>query len=367
MSIPDSHRRRALAMLAAGAGSAVLAGCGGSDDGDPILTPQKFRAWRLGFSPIPPRYSVQAVLQGIDLWSTRAEVAIIHEDLPWADLLAGLSPDAIIDRDKQSLVNYLRGKGLALFYMLDLTDGLSRAEEAPALRTAGRSLQEPAVQQLARAWGLAVQRRLTPEYLGLAAETNLIRAAAPAGLYQAVRQVANDTSTALSAAGASSRRFVSVQVETAWGRLGGTNAPYVGVEQDFIDFPFVQALGLSSYPYLAYAQPEDLPADYYSRLRGSRSLPMLVVEGGWSSASVGTVTSSPDAQARYITRHADLLDSVGAVACLQLQFADVDIAALPPPLPPNLPLFVSIGLADSQFNAKPALARWDSLFARTRS
>ena len=186
---------------------------------------------------------------------------------------------------------------------------------------------------LARSYALAVERRLAPEYLGLAAETNLIRLAAPAGVYQAVRQVANDTNTALIAAGATSVRYISVQVETAWGRLTGGTGPWLGVEQDFTDFPFTQALGLSSYPYLGHAQPEDLPADYYSRLRGTRSTPMLVTEGGWSSASVGNLNSSPALQARYIQRHADLLDSVDAVACCQLQFADIDVAALTPPVP----------------------------------
>jgi hypothetical protein len=364
MSGPDLPRRQALKLLAA-SGAASLTACGG--ESDPVLVPQRSRSWRMGFSPNPPRATVQAVLQGIDLWSSRAEVVIIHEELPWASLLAGTTPDAIIDSDKQGLVDYLRGKGLALFFMLDLTDGLSRAEEAPALRAAGRSLQEPAVQQLARAYALAVERRLSPVYLGLAAETNLIRAAAPAGLYQAVRQTANDTQAALAAAGAASRRFVSIQVETAWGRLGNPASGYVGVDQDFIDFPFTQALGLSSYPYFGYLQPEDLPTDYYSRLRGNRMLPMLVTEGGWTSASVGTVNSTQQAQARYISRHADLLDSVNAVAYFQLQFADIDIAALTPPVPPNLALFTAIGLADSNFLAKPALSSWDNLFARPRT
>jgi hypothetical protein len=319
----------------------------------------------MGCAPNPPRPTVQAVLQGIDMWSTRAEAAIIHEELPWADLLAGMTPDAIIDRDKQGLVDYLRGKGLALFFMLDLTDGLSRAEEARALRNAGRSLTETAVQQLARAYALAVERRLQPEYLGLAAETNLIRVAAPLALYQAVRQTALDTQAALTTAGATSRRYISVQVETAWGRLGGTG-PYVGVEQDYLDFPFLQALGLSSYPYLGFTQPEDIPTDFYSRLRGTRNTPMLVTEGGWSSATVGTLNSSPAIQARYITRHGDLLDSVSALAYFQLQFPDVDLTAIPPPIPPNLPIFAAIGLTDTLFNPKPALASWDALHARPR-
>lgn len=104
--------------------------------------------------------------------------------------------------------------------------------------------------------------------------------------------------------------------------------------------------------------------DYYRRLLAGRSLPVMVVEGGWASADAGAIASSADMQARYISRHVDLLDQVGAKAWLQLQFADIDLAAVPPPVPANLPLFASIGLADSNFVAKPALAAWDALFAR---
>jgi hypothetical protein len=317
----------------------------------------------MGFSPNPPRLTVQAVLQGIDLWSQRAEVAIIHEELPWKDLLAGMTPDAILDRDKVALVQYLRGKGLQLVFMGDLNDGLAREKDAPQLLAAGRSITEPTVQQLYRSYMLAVDRKLAPQVLGLVAESNLIRAAAPA-LYGAVKQTANDTAAALRAAGSHTTLMASVQVETAWGRLGGSN-PYTGIETDFADFPFIQTLGLSSYPYFGWNAPEDLPLDYYQRLLAGRTVPAMVVEGGWASAGAGTIASSPDTQARYITRHAALLDRVGATGWLQLQFADIDLQALPPPIPANLPLFASIGLADSNFVAKPALAAWDALYART--
>jgi hypothetical protein len=343
---------------------ACLAACGGG--ASPAIqgpgTPTT-RSWLMGFSPTPPVQTTAAVLQGIDLWSQRAELAAIHEELLWTDLLAGMSPDAILDRDKVQLVAYLRGKGLKLYFMADLTDGLSRGEEAPQLRALGRSLTEPAVQQAYRSYVLAVARKLNPEYIGLAAETNLIRFAAPAALYAAVVKASNDAAADLNAAGNGATLLSSVQVETAWGLLGNGGA-YVGVEQDFADFPFTQTLGLSSYPYFADAQPEDLPTDYYSRLLNGRTLPVMVVEGGWTSAAVGTVQSSPDAQARYVTRHAQLLDSVAARGVVQLLFADLDLSTVPPPVPANLPLFAQIGLADRAFNAKPALAAWDALHAR---
>ena len=165
------------------------------------------------------------------------------------------------------------------------------------------------------------------------------------------------------AAGSTATLLYSVQVETAWGRFSA-NPVYAGVEQDFADFPFAQMLGLSSYPYFGFAQPEDIPAEYYSRLLNGRSMPSIVVEGGWTSAAAGSIQSSPALQARYITRQAQLLDSVHARGLIQLLFADMDLTTFPQPYPANLPLFVNIGLTDSNFAAKPALAVWDTLHAR---
>ncbi len=365
MTVPLG-RRRALTLAAGAALAMPMLGCSAGGDTSPGST----RSWRMGFSSLPPRQTLQDVIRTIDTWSPRAELAIIHEELPWTDLLGGMSADAILARDKVGLVDYYRRvKGLQLVFVADLTDGLSRAEEAPQLRALGRSIAEVAVQQVYREYVEAVVRVLRPEFMGLAAETNLIRAAAP-GIYASVKTAANLAAGDVIRSGRPTTLFVSVQVETAWGRLGGTG-PYVGIATDRADFPFMQMIGLSSYPYFAYPTPEDMPADYYTRvLAGAPALPAMVVEGGWPSAGASangqTFQSSTALQARYITRHAALLDSIGALGWLQLEFADIDVAALPPPLPPNLPLFVTLGLVDSQYGAKPALAQWDALFARPR-
>ena len=363
-------RQMTNSLLLACAAALVLTGvsaCGGGGGGSASTSPPTAaatRTWSLGFSAIPPRLTTAAVLQGIDLWSQRAEIAAIHEELPWKDLLGGImTPDAILDRDKVQLVDYMRGKGLKLYFMADLTDGLSRDKEAPQLRALNRSITELEVQRAYRNYMLAVQRKLHPEFIGLAAETNLIRVAAPSAVYAAVVTATNDAAADLRAAGSAATLMFSVQVETAWGLLP-SNANYVGVEQDFTDFPFAQMLGLSSYPYFAFTQPEDIPINYYGRLPNGRTLPVMVVEGGWTSATAGTIQSSPELQARYITRHAQLLDAVGARGLIQLVFADIDLASIPPPIPSNLPLFINIGLTDSDFNAKPALAAWDALHAR---
>ena len=57
--------------------------------------------------------------------------------------------------------------------------GWAAKSEAPALVAAHRSITEPAVQRLYRDYVRALVQMLRPDYLGLAAETNLVRAIAP--------------------------------------------------------------------------------------------------------------------------------------------------------------------------------------------
>ncbi len=357
----DGSRRRLVGALALAPLLTPLSGCGGG--GSAGIAAPATRSWKMGFFPTPPRPDTAIVLQGIDRFSERAELLWLQQELPWTDLLAGMTPDAVLDRDSVPLVNYCRGKGMRLGYMAELNDGLSRAEEAPQLRALGRSIAEPAVQQVYRQYVLAVAAKLQPDVIGVAAETNLVRAAAPAPLYAALVQAANACATDLQAANVAVPIFITVQAETAWGVLG-SSSPYVGIDTDFADFPFTQMLGISSYPYFGFTQPEEVPTNYYSRLLIGRSLPVLVTEGGWTSAAVGSVQSSPDAQARYLRKQADLLDSVSAYGVVQTLFADIDLSSIPPPVPPTLPAFAAIGLTSSTFADKPALAVWDGLFAR---
>jgi hypothetical protein len=226
------------------------------------------------------------------------------------------------------------------------------------------------VQQLYRNYVRTLVEMLHPDYLGLAAETNLIRLTAPQPVYNAVVRMTNDAASDIrrTRSAAVLPLYVSVQVEVAWGRLGifAEQRPYAGVEQDFRDFPFMNVLGLSSYPYLGgFKKPEDIPLDYYTRLRDTRSLPLMVVEGGWATMSIGGVFStSTEMQSRYIARQSLLLDEAKAIGVFQLSFTDLDLRAWPKPVPGILPLFMTLGLVDANLDAKPALKVWDGIFAR---
>lgn len=340
--------------------SVMAAACGGGDG--PGLTP---RTYRMGFSAIPPRFdsSTANLIAAIDNWIPHADAAIMHVSPPWAALLAGHTPAGAVDTVELPLAQYYRARGLDIVFTVDVTDGLNRAAEAPELVAAGRSITDTMIQRLYREWTFAVAQKIQPSYLGLAAETNLIRIAAPDSVYQAVVTMTNAVAAQIKAASLPSKLYVSIQVETAWGRL--PPGPYVGIAQDRSDFPFMEAVGLSSYPYLGgFAEPESLPLDYYSRIAQGTPWPVLVVEGGWASVSLDSLVSSPAEQARFFQRQELLLDSARAKGVFQLTFYDLDISSTPQPPGSILPLFTHLGLADSATHAKPALAVWDSTLRR---
>jgi hypothetical protein len=323
------------------------------------------RTYRMGFSPMPPRLTIPEVLRTIDSVGKHADAALMLVEVPWKALLADTSAALLVRRDNLPVAQLFRQKGMPVVATVELANGLDRRVEAEALVALGRSITEPAVQRAYREFVVAFDSIVHPDWLALAMETNLIRVASTPSVYAAVVAMTNATATQLRAAGAATKLMVSVQVETAWGRLAGSGGGvYVGIQRDLTDFPFVQLLGLSSYPYLGgFASPEQIPIDYYARLVTSSALPMMVVEGGWSSGSVTGVTSSPDLQARYIRRQMQLADEAKLLGVFQITFTDLDLASFPVPSGSILPLFSQLGLVNASYRAKPALAVWDSVLA----
>jgi hypothetical protein len=348
--------------------AAVVSGCqrAAREPPPPEVSSAGARSYRMGFSVVPPKPDIKVAVQSLEIWTRHADAAIMHMDVPWALLLAGSSPEDALRKDGIELARYYRSKKLQLVVTIDVTNGLGRETESPALVAAHRSITEPAVQRLYRNFVGAVVETLRPDYLGLAAETNMIRALAPRPIYNAVVRMANDAAADIRRSRTASALplYASVQVETAWGKL--PRGPYAGVDQDLRDFPFMNIIALSSYPYLGgFADPEQIPLDYYTRVRGTRSLPVMVVEGGWPSTSArGMFSSSPEMQARYIAHQSNLLDEANAIAVFQLSFTDIDVGSFPKPVPAILPLFATLGLVDVKFRPKPALATWDKIFAR---
>lgn len=343
---------------------AILAACAAADSAPTGSPPaDSVRAYKLGFANIPPANDLALAVRSLQMWSARADAAIIHAEPPWSALLAGEAMESAAAREYDGVVDFWRTKGFDLVIVVDPSNGIERTSDSDNLRRAGRSMTEPAVQALYRQWVRTLVVRYRPVAIGLAVETNLVRDAAPPALYNAIVKVTNDAASDVRAIDAALPRFITVQVEHAWGRLAGTNR-YAGIEQDFRDFPFTSWLGLSSYPYLGgFADPTQVPDDWYTRLLNGRSIPTLVTEGGWSSASSSTFQSSPQRQAQWIHRQGQLADALRPLYLFQLTFSDLNARSFGTDA--RLAPFLRLGLVDTTLAPKPALATWDSLYQRS--
>ena len=320
------------------------------------------RPYRMGFSAIPPRADFPTQLATLALMKSRCDAALMLSEAPWDSLLAGVRADSIVIRNQVGLADWYRSHGLHIVVSLDPTNGLDRSADSAPLVAHGRSLTEASIRQLYRNYAVALDTLVHPDWFSVGSETNLVRAIAPPSLYDAMKVNAQAAADTLAIVDHAVRIFTTVQVEVAWGRLVPAGS-YVGIAQDLADFPFTAGLGLSSYPYLGgWADPDSLPADYFSRLTAGTGKPALMIEGGWSSTTVSNTTTSPEMQRRYIAREARLLEAAGAVAWFQITFTDLDLAFWPAGITP----FAYLGLVDKDLVAKPALSAWDAEFAKTR-
>jgi hypothetical protein len=330
------------------------------------------RSYRMGFATSAPRPVLNLVLQSLDLWTQHADAAIISTEVPWDSLIGGENPVTYVTDNYVQLVGIYRSKNMKLWVYIDPENGLNRSSDSDPLVALGESIAQPAVQQVYRRFVVVMDSVLRPDHLGLALETNLIRLVAPDSIYAGVKAAANAAAADVRVVDGQVPLSVSVQAEVAWGKLGGTS--YLGTAQDFTDFPFLQELGISSYPYLGgFGAPSAIPLNYYSQLGSGHSVPVFVSEGGWSSASLINpatglaVTSSPAAQAAYIDRQGQMLAQANAIGVFQLTFTDLDLSGWGSVDSAELYPFAFLGVVDSSFNPKPALASWDSLRMKTLS
>jgi len=318
----------------------------------------------MGWAPTPPRPDRDLIIAVVDSLLPVAEVAILHQEPPWTEMLAGKSVSTLVE-DPAGLADYLRIKGFDVVFLVDPLDGLNRHLEPPELVAANRSLKEPEIRVMHEEWVRAVASRIRPEWMGLASEINSLREGGDQELYAILVDMVNTLAPQVRALSPETQVFVSFQADQANGRTpGGTTVDHFSLIDDFD----IDALGLSSYPFFFFDRPADVPDDHFTVFDEATDLPLLFVEGGWGSASLAGKTSSPQQQVEWFDRYETLLDGVSAELWVMLTFSDLDIPnlGLDPARARMLSNFGTMGILDTDLDRKPAYDSWARIFARPR-
>lgn len=205
---------------------------------------------------------------------------------------------------------------------------------------------------------VAIARQHRPKYLALGGEVNRYYEHDPAGFdrFVAVYAEAYDAVKAISP---QTLVFPVFQLEMTKGDaylVGGSEARQP--QWELID-RFSGRLDLAAfttYPFLDYGSPSDLPEDYYAEIAAHTSRPIAFTEIGWPSAPLATdpgsaYGGSADEQVAFVQRFFDLT-------------ADIDLAlalwAFPHDLGSGSPnaAMDSLSLRHNDGTPKPALAAW---------
>ncbi len=96
------------------------------------------RTFRMGFQNSAPRIDLDLILQSLNLWTQRADVAMISTEVPWAELLGGMSVDDYVVNNYKDLVAFYRSKNIKLWVYIDPQNGLDRASDAVDLQQANK-------------------------------------------------------------------------------------------------------------------------------------------------------------------------------------------------------------------------------------
>ncbi len=124
---------------------------------------------------------------------------------------------------------------------------------------------------------------------------------------------------------------------------------------------YMDLVGFTTFPFLEYEDPADIPEDYYEAIARHTDLPVAFTEIGWPSAPLSVAPDSPhggdpEQQAAFVRRFVELTDVL-----------DVRIALWAFPHDPGagvLSTFESIGLRENDGTPKPALEAWKGIAHR---
>lgn len=316
-----------------------------STNSPPALDAPKFGVAGL----IPRNFPNSSAADWINLYETLPETGeLLGTYTAWADSpeTAGQVP-AVAGTVFELATRYHFTPLVALSFFRDDPDG--GLEPLLVLADAGEraKFQQAAVE---------IASRYSPQFLALGVEVNSYYERDPSDFDNFVSLYAA-TYDAVKAVSPATKVFTIFQYE----RLRGGQF-FSGDGQNPAQWDLLERFGgrldlaaFTTYPFLLYASPSDLPADYYTEITRHTSLPVAFTEIGWPSAPFPNAPDLPyggsEAEQAAFVRHLfELTRDINLALALWSFPHDLGAQANP--------AFTSVSLRYNDGRSKPALAVW---------
>lgn len=182
-----------------------------------------------------------------------------------------------------------------------------------------------------------------PEYLGVGVEINELKDPGDVDAFVAFFPLVYD---AVKAVSPGTQVFTSFQLERmkgGGGMFGEENKPQWSLINRF---PKADLVAFTTYPNLVFANPSDIPNEYYTEIVQHVKKPVIFSEVAWHSSNIENWESSPEEQANFVRTFFLLSSSVNARMALWTHVFDQEYS----------PPFDALGLRSKK--PRPAWNAW---------
>ena len=344
----------------------ALAGCGDAGSAGGTITEDLSpagpkRAFAMGFSAFPDENSSEAYQRTFEQAGTYGEIILIQRPVPWSEFITGsLNPSKAIQDTTRLETTLAQRNGLDIAIAVDVTDPRDRHRLAPLPdELKGKNFGSEEVQRAYLTYVRYMAASYRPKYMALAVDVNLLYGGNQAEFsrflpvyrqaYDIVKEVSPDT-----------RVFATFQYEDLLGQIPwNTHDPDWELLDQFGNK--LDIFAISTYPSLLATPVQELPEDYYTRASEHTSLPVAIMDMGYSSGpgAGGVNVGSEAEQARFLLHALGAADRLGMLFVIWYAESDPKYVLTPP-----LDAYASIGLRATDGKAKAAWAIWIQNFRR---
>jgi hypothetical protein len=323
-----------------------------------------------GFTPSSPEITAESFTATLQAIGQYGDVILTMPQVPWAEFIHQPDGDSPTIEEMRNTLSFARQYGLETIFVIDPLQSFDRRRIAtfpPEL--AGGNFGTPGVRQAFKNFALRLVHEFQPRYLGLASEINTYADAEPEDFANYL-SLYHEVYAAIKSEAPETQIFVTFQ----WEDLNSVG-PFSDDEPGRVKWEIVESFepeldlwAISTYPYFAFDDAAQIPADYYTPLLSRTSKPLAVAEGGYPSDDAGPFHGSLQGQVGYLEA-LDLQIGKRLAFWIYLVIDDFNIEAYARHLTEHgspadvetVELFGTLGLRSKDGEPKPAMETWDSL------
>jgi hypothetical protein len=348
--------RTALPLLAL-----VVAACGGAAQEAAAPTPGDTgqpRTFAMGLSSLPPELTEESYASTFELAASAGEVILIRRTPPWKELLTDAPfPSGCTKENTQRETALAEQHELDIFVAIDVAQFSEGCDQGAALSAElrGAGFADEKVRRAFIEYAQYVAVNYRPAYLALGVEVNTFEEESPENFEQFV-SLYNEAYDAVKQLSPETLVFPTFQLEKLDASLPSEKPrrPQWHLISRFASR--MDLFAVSTYPNLAYSDPEQIPADYYLQLAAYTDLPIAIADMGYSSGPVrnGLTESSEGQQAAFLRRTLDDAQRLGMPLVVWFVGQDTTFTGEPP-----FDLLQHIGLLRQDGTKKGAWREWE--------